>query len=45
MLMRHILVHDYATIDDRELYNTAVNDILVLQKQVERYLAESNCDE
>lgn len=26
--MRHVLVHDYATIDDRELYNTAVNDML-----------------
>jgi len=25
--MRHVLVHDYAAIDDRELYNTAVNDI------------------
>lgn len=30
--MRHVLVHDYATIDDRELYNTAINDIPVLQK-------------
>ena len=38
--MRHVLVHDYATIDDRELFNTAVNDIPVLQKQVKRYLAE-----
>ena len=43
--MRHVLVHDYATIDDRELYNTAVNDIPVLQKQVERYLAETDWDE
>ena len=33
--MRHVLVHDYATIDDRELYNTAINDIPVLQKPVE----------
>ena len=40
--MRHVLVHDYATIDDRELFNTAVNDIPVLQKQVERYLAETD---
>ena len=24
--MRHVLVHDYTTIDDRELYNTAIND-------------------
>ena len=42
--MRHVLVHDYATIDDRELYNTAVNDIPVLQKQVEHYLAETDWD-
>lgn len=43
--MRHVLVHDYATIDDRELYNTAVNDIPVLQKQVENYIAETDWDE
>ena len=43
--MRHVLVHDYATIDDRELYNTAINDIPVLQMQVERYLTETNWDE
>ena len=43
--MRHVLVHDYAAIDDKELYNTAVNDIPVLKKQVERYLAETDWDE
>ena len=43
--MRHVLVHDYATIDDRELYNTAINDIPVLQKQVEHYLAETDWKE
>lgn len=43
--MRHVLVHDYATIDDRELYNTAVNDIPILKKQVEHYLAETDWDE
>ena len=43
--MRHVLVHDYATIDDRELYNTAFNDIPILQKQVERYLAETDWEE
>lgn len=42
--MRHILVHDYANIDDRELYNTAVNDMPILQKQVELYLAETDWD-
>ncbi|MBQ8152804.1 MAG: DUF86 domain-containing protein [Prevotella sp.] len=43
--MRHVLVHDYATIDDRELFNTAVNDMLPLRQQVERYLAETDWDE
>ena len=43
--MRHVLVHDYANIDDRELYNTAVNDMPILLKQVERYLAETDWDE
>ena len=38
--MRHILVHDYATIDTKELYNTAINDMQPLRLQVERYLAE-----
>lgn len=40
--MRHVLVHDYANIDIKELYNTAVNDIPVLRRQVERYLAETD---
>lgn len=43
--MRHVLVHDYATIDDRELYNTAVNDIPILKEQVLRYLAETDWNE
>ena len=43
--MRHVLVHDYATIDARELYNTAVNDMQPLRKQIEAYLAETNWDE
>ena len=43
--MRHVLVHDYANIDDKELYNTAVNDMLPLLQQVERYLAETDWDE
>ena len=42
--MRHVLVHDYATIDAKELYNTAVNDMLPLSKQNEAYLAETNWD-
>ena len=40
--MRHVLVHDYATIDDKELYNTAVNGIPELRKEVEAYLAETD---
>ena len=43
--MRHVLVHDYATIDDKELYNTAVNGIPELRKQIEEYLAETDWDE
>ena len=40
--MRHVLVHDYANIDIKELYNTAVNDMIPLCKQVEKYLSETN---
>ena len=43
--MRHVLVHDYATIDNKELYNTAINDMLPLRQQVERYLAETDWEE
>lgn len=43
--MRHVLVHDYATIDAKELYNTAINDMEPLRKQIEAYLAETNWDE
>ena len=43
--MRHVLVHDYATIDAKELYNTAVNDMQPLRKQVEAYLAETDWNE
>ena len=42
--MRHILVHDYATIDTKELYNTAVNDMQPLRQQIERYLTEIDWD-
>ncbi len=40
--MRHVLVHDYATIDDKELYNTAVNGIPELREQIVKYLAETD---
>ena len=40
--MRHVLVHDYAGIDSKELFNTAVNGIPELRKQIEEYLAETD---
>lgn len=40
--MRHYLVHDYANVVSATLYDTAVNDIPMLCKQVERYLAETD---
>ncbi len=43
--MRHVLVHDYANIVPRILWGTATNDIPMLRKQVEKYLAETNWDE
>lgn len=36
--MRHVLVHGYATVSPRRLWETAVNDIPALKKQVEKYL-------
>ena len=43
--MRHILVHDYAHVIMETLYDTAINSIPELRKQVESYLAETNWDE
>ena len=43
--MRHILVHDYAHVIMETLYDTAVNSIPELRKQVEAYLAETDWDE
>ncbi len=43
--MRHILVHDYANVVTATLYDTAVNDMLPLRQQVERYLAETDWEE
>lgn len=43
--MRHVLVHDYANIDIKELYNTAVNDMIPLCQQVNKYLSETNWEE
>ncbi len=40
--MRHYLVHDYANVVSATLFDTAVNDIPILRKQVEHYLAETD---
>ena len=42
--MRHVLVHDYANVVSATLYDTAVNDMIPLRRQVERYLAETDWD-
>ena len=42
--MRHVLVHDYANIVSETLYDTAVNDMIPLRQQVERYLEETDWD-
>lgn len=36
--MRHVLVHGYATVSPRRLWETAIEDIPVLKNQVEKYL-------
>jgi len=38
--MRHILVHGYATVSPMKLWNTAIDDIPALKKQVMIYLEE-----
>ena len=43
--MRHILVHDYAHVVLETLYDTAINSIPELRKQVETYLAETDWNE
>lgn len=43
--MRHVLVHDYANVVSDTLYDTAVNDMIPLRRQVELYLAETDWDE
>lgn len=43
--MRHVLVHDYANVVSETLYDTAVNSIPALRKQVDKYLSETNWQE
>ena len=40
--MRHVLVHGYASVNPRTLYDTALNSIPEFRKQIESYL--SNID-
>lgn len=40
--MRHILVHGYASVNALTLYETTVNNIHELRKQVEKYLEETD---
>lgn len=40
--MRHVLVHDYANVVAATLYDTAVNDIPVLKKQIQKFLEETD---
>lgn len=43
--MRHVLVHDYANVVAETLYDTALNSIPELRKQIECYLTNTNWDE
>jgi uncharacterized protein with HEPN domain len=38
--MRHVLVHGYSNISDRNLWITATEDIIPLKTQVEEYLKD-----
>ncbi len=40
--MRHILVHGYASVNALTLYETTVNNIHELRRQVEKYLEETD---
>ena len=40
--MRHILVHGYASVNALTLYETTINNIPELRKQVEKYLEETD---
>ena len=42
--MRHILVHGYASVNASTLYETTVNNLPELRKQVENYLEETDWD-
>lgn len=43
--MRHILVHDYYQVDDKELWNVINDDLPILKEQVQHYINDTNWTE
>ena len=43
--MRNVLVHGYANISDRQLWQTVNEDLPPMKQIINRYLAETNWDE
>ena len=43
--MRHILVHDYYQVDDKELSNVIQDDFPVLLRQIKEYISTVDWDE
>lgn len=40
--MRHVLVHDYAQVVPKILWNTATKDVPEIRRQAQKYLAETD---
>ena len=43
--MRHILVHDYYQVDDKEVWNVIQDDLPVLRQQIMEYISTVDWDE
>ena len=43
--MRHILVHDYYQVDDKELWNVIQDDLPILRQQIMEYILTVDWDE
>ena len=43
--MRHILVHDYYQVDDKELWIVINDDLPILRKQISDYITSTNWEE
>ena len=43
--MRHIFVHDYYQVDDKELWNVIQDDLPVLLRQIKEYISTVDWDE